>query len=184
MDREKVIVKKFLEAGFYLLLAVAIAWFVLTFVGQRTTVDGDSMYNTLHDKDELIVEKLSYRFGDPERYDVIVFNYYKSKDEEPAHYIKRIIGLPGETVSIENGRICINGEELDDTYGYLLDGVPMDGYSLNDNPMTLGEDEYFVLGDNRNNSIDSRRIGAVNRQDILGRAIFRMYPFDRIGTID
>lgn len=180
----KKIMQKFLELGFYLLLAVALTWFILTFVGQRTTVDGESMYPTLNDKDELIVEKVSYRFGKPERYDIVVLNYYKKRDAEPEHYIKRVIGLPGETVSIEDGIVYINDEPLEEIYGYYAGDMIMSAYNLEDNPMTLGDDEYFVLGDNRNNSLDSRKIGAIKESDIIGKAVLRLYPFDTFGTID
>ncbi len=172
--------KQILELAFYLLLAVALTWFILTFIGQRTTVDGDSMNLTLEDGDELIIEKLSYRFSDPERFDVIVLNYYKTKDSEPVYYIKRIIGLPGEEVAIIDGDIYIDGEILEETYGHYQDGAVLGSDTIT----VLGDDEYFVLGDNRNNSQDSRSIGPINRKDIVGKAIFRLYPFEKLGTFE
>lgn len=175
--------KAFLEISFYLFLVVALTYFVLTFVGQRTSVNGSSMYSTLENGDQLIVEKISYRFGAPKRFDIIVFNHIEEGKEEPVHYIKRIIGLPGETVQITDGKIYIDGEELREDYGYYINQEKMEGYDVLE-PMLIGEDEYFVLGDNRNDSLDSRKIGCVNKQDIIGKAVFRMYPFEKFGGIE
>ena len=129
--------------------------------------------------DNLIVDKISYRFQDPERYDIIVFPF---KYEEKTYYIKRIIGLPGETVQIDDaGNIYIDGELLEESYGKEV---------INDSgrasePITLQDDEYFVLGDNRNDSSDSRveSVGNIKRDDIIGRAWVRIYPFDSIGVL-
>ena len=98
----------------YLLVIVLLTWVIVTFVGQRTKVDGHSMEPTLSDGDNLIVDKLSYRFRDPERYDIIVFPYQHA---ENTYYIKRIIGLPGETVQVIDGYMYINGKKLDEHYG-------------------------------------------------------------------
>ena len=167
---------------FHLLVYVAVVFLVtflvITYVGQRTQVNGESMYPTLYDKDNLIVDKLSYRFRDPERYDIIVFPYqYKEK----TYYIKRIIGLPGETVQIMDGYVYINGEKLEEHYGREV----MEDAVLASEKITLGEDEYFVLGDNRNASEDSRfpDVGNIKRKDIIGRAWIRIWPLDRVGGI-
>ena len=132
----------------------------------------------MEDGDNLIVDKLSYRFHEIERFDVIVFRFQDSN----VHYIKRIIGLPGETVKIDDGTIYINGKVLEESYGTekMLDsGIAKD-------EITLGDDEYFVLGDNRNDSKDSRdpSVGKVPRSYIDGKAILRIYPFMKFGTID
>lgn len=164
-------------AVLYTAVVLGLTFLVLRYVGQRTTVSGWSMYPTLEDGDSLLVDKLSYRFRDPKRYDIIVFPYqYK----EHTYYIKRIIGLPGETVQILNGCVYINGEKLEsETYGYEV----MDSAGIAADPLILGEDEYFVLGDNRNNSSDSREpsVGLIRRADIVGRAFWRLRPF---GSID
>ena len=142
-------------------------------------VSGQSMEPTLSNGDNLIVDKISYRFRDPQRYDIIVFPY---KYEEDTYYIKRIIGMPGETVQVIGGYVYINGELLEsDIYG----AEPMESGQLADQPITLGADEYFVLGDNRNHSSDSRdpSVGVLKRSDLLGRAWVRIYPFDKIGFI-
>lgn len=168
----------------YIGAAVLITFFILHFVGQRTVVNGPSMQNTLHNGDNIILDKISYRFHDPERFDIIVFPV----ENEEKNYIKRIIGLPGETVQIINGFVYItdeNGEarQLEESYGaeIMLDSET--GDYLTTAQIKLGEDEYFVLGDNRNNSIDSRRIGPIDRDIIIGRAWVRIYPFDAMGKI-
>ncbi len=172
--------KEIMSWIFYILFVVVLTYLIIHFVGQRTVVDGRSMENTLHDGDNLIVEKLSYRFGDPKRFDIIVF---PPKGSPKEHYIKRIIGLPGETVQIDDdGNIFIDGELLEENYGketILNPGGAAD-------PITLGDDEYFVLGDNRNNSRDSRdreHVGNIKRKDITGRAWVRIWPLSDIGFL-
>ena len=156
-----------------------LSWLLVTFVAQRTDVNGTSMYPTLEDGDQLIADKITYRFRDPERFDIIIFPY---KYAENTYFIKRIIGLPGETVRIdEQGNIYINGEILEEDYGYetiLYAGLASE-------EIVLGEDEYFVLGDNRNVSEDSRYadVGNIKREDIVGRAWLRIYPFRRFGFV-
>ena len=163
----------------YIAIIVGLTWLIITFVGQRTSVSGHSMETTLQDGDQLIVDKISYRFRDPKRYDIIVFPY---QYEENVYYIKRIIGLPGETVQVKDGYVYINGEKLEsDIYGKEV----MQSAGIATEPITLGDDEYFVLGDNRNNSSDSRdpSVGILKRKDLLGRAWVRIYPFDKVGVI-
>ena len=159
------------------------------YVVQRTEVSGPSMENTLHNKDNILVEKLSYRFGDPKRFDIIVFYHFDDpeiRDKEDAScydfYVKRIIGLPGETVQIVDDTIYINGEPLEEHYGK----DPITEPGIADEPFTLDEDEYFVLGDNRKVSQDSRyeAVGNIAREDIVGKAWFRMYPFSKFGFLN
>ena len=130
------------------------------------------MYPYLHNKDQLMMDKLSYRFHDPERFDIIVFPVVRDGKEE--YYIKRVIGLPGETVQIIDGYVYINGEKLDENYGAEV----MNDAGRAAEPITLGDDEYFVLGDNRNDSKDSRHIelGAVDTRKILGKAVWLLIP--------
>lgn len=171
-----------IQFGICLFVAVLISFFIVHYVAQRTTVDGMSMYGTLNDGDNLIIEKLSYRFGDVERFDIVVFPYYDSAADMDVYYIKRIIGLPGETIQITDGKIYINGEVLEEDYGYYINDIPMSGYNAEEE-IYIGEDEYFVLGDNRNNSTDSRRIGCIRRDHIEGRACFRIFPLNKFGVI-
>jgi signal peptidase I len=167
------IVKDLINLCIYILVVIALCWVVLTYVGQRTEVSGDSMNNTLHSGDSLWIDKLSYHFKDPERFDIVVFPPYE--DEEDTYYIKRIIGLPGETIYIdEAGTIYINDEPLEgDVYGKEV--IEESHRGVASEPVTLGDDEYFVMGDNRNNSRDSRveEVGNVKRDQFTGKAVFR-----------
>lgn len=162
----------------YVGIVLAITFLIITFVGQRTHVSGESMENTLDDGDQLIVDKLTYRFHDPERFDIIVFPF-RYKDN--TYYIKRIIGLPGETVQIVDGEIYINGEVLEESYGREV----MQDAGLAAEPITLGDDEYFVLGDNRNYSSDSRdpSVALIHRKEIIGRAWLRIWPLNSFGIL-
>ena len=177
--KEHGIIRELLGWIIYILIIIGLTYLIITYVGQRTRVSGSSMETTLSDGDNLIVDKISYRFRDPKRYDIIVFPY---KYEENTYYIKRIIGLPGETVQVTGGYVYINGELLEsDIYG----AEPMADGGIASEPITLGADEYFVLGDNRNHSSDSRdpSVGILHREDLLGRAWVRIYPFDQMGVI-
>ena len=162
----------------YIIIVLAVTFLFITFVGQRTHVSGESMENTLDDGDQLIVDKITYRFKDPERFDIIVFPFHY---KENTYYIKRIIGLPGETVQIADGLIYIDGEVLQESYGSEVIQDP----GLAAEPITLGEDEYFVLGDNRNQSSDSRdpSVGLIHRDEIVGRAWLRIWPLDSFGIL-
>ena len=175
------VLKEFLNTAIYLLCVLGAVWIVITFVGQRTEVEGASMENTLHNGDNLIVDKLSYRFHDPERFDIIVSPFqYQSN----TYYIKRIIGLPGETVQImEDGSIYINGEKLEESYGREVNKPETIGRAAD--PIVLEEDEYFVMGDNRNNSSDSRTdmVGNIKREDIIGKAWLRIWPLSDFGVL-
>ena len=178
----KKVLKELFSTAIYLLIVLAITFVLIKYVGQRTVVDGSSMYSTLSDGDNLWVDKLSYHLGDPKRFDIIVFPPYE--DEKGIYYIKRIIGLPGETVQIDlDGNIYINGELLEENFGY--ETIDEDHIGRAISPVTLGADEYFVMGDNRNNSLDSRfeMVGNLKRSQLIGKAVFRMTPFSSFGKI-
>lgn len=168
-------VKDIIGMVVYFLIVVAVMVFVVKFIGQRTVVIGDSMQTTLSDGDNLITDKITYRFRDPKRFDIVVFPF---KENTSKLLIKRIIGMPGETVQIKNGKVYINGYELQENYGIAV----MNDAGLASEPILLGEDEYFVLGDNRNNSQDSRfsSVGNVSRSNLIGRAWVRLWPLDKI----
>ena len=174
----KEIIKELAGWLLYIVLIIALTWIVVTFVWQRTEVSGSSMETTLSDKDQLIVDKMTYRFRDPKRYDIVVFPY---QYQDNTYYIKRIIGLPGETVQILSEMVYIDGMRLDEHYGNEI----MENPGIAEEPLTLGEDEYFVLGDNRNNSSDSRAsdVGLIHRKDLIGRAWIRVWPLSQIGVI-
>ena len=175
------IMRELLNTAIYLLCVLGAVWLVITFVGQRTEVEGASMENTLHNGDNLIVDKLSYRFHDPERFDIIVFPF---QFQDNTYYIKRIIGLPGESVQImDDGSIYINGEKLEENYG--MEVIKPETIGRAAEPIELGDDEYFVMGDNRNNSSDSRTdmVGNIKRENIIGKAWLRIWPVSDFGVL-
>ena len=174
----KNILKEILSTSISILVVLVITFLIVKYVAVRTEVIGPSMEPTLQSEDNLIVEKVSYRFHEPERFDVIVFPF---RYAERTYYIKRIIGLPGETIQIdEDGNIYINGEILKENYGKEVIKSP----GLASEPILLGQNEYFVLGDNRNDSADSRdpSVGNVYRKDIIGKAWIRFWP--EFNTVD
>ena len=177
-EKSRGIAGEILSFLLYVVVVVGITFLIIHYVGHRTYVSGSSMENTLSDGDNLIVDKITYRFSDPKRYDIIVFPY---QYEENTYFIKRIIGLPGETVQIVDGIIYIDGEALQESYGREV----MKNSGLAADPVTLGEDEYFVLGDNRNDSTDSRdpSVGKIPRDRIIGRAWVRIWPLSKIGIL-
>ena len=179
-EQETSTAKNILSWILYIAAVIVLSFLCVTFVGQRTKVIGQSMYPSLHDGDQLIVDKISYRFRAPRRFDVVVFPY---RYEDNKRYIKRIIGLPGETVQIIDGEVYIEGEKLKDPYGETA-GL-MEDCGIAEEPLTLAEDEYFVLGDNRNNSKDSRfsDVGPIHRDELIGRAWLQLYPFDHFGFV-
>lgn len=165
------------------MIAVLIGFFIVTFVGQRTIVNGESMEPTLHDDDQLIIEKISPRFGWLQRGDIITIDVRDHKDvvrESPI--IKRIIGVAGDTVEVRNGKVYVNDKELEE--GYINGNnteVVTEGFAK----VTVPKGTVYVMGDNRlhNRSLDSRTIGPLEVKKVGGKAIFRFYPFDYFGTL-
>ncbi len=170
------------NTGLYFLCIFLVTAFILKFVGQRSVVDGSSMCDTLYDGESLWVNKWKYRFGEPERFDIVIFPY----DYEPdTYFIKRVIGLPGETVYIdEEGKIFINGEELKENYGREV--IKPENRGIAASEIVVGEGEYFCMGDNRNNSMDSRypNVGNIKKEKIIGKAVFRLFPFSSFGKVE
>ncbi len=176
--KKKSVVREFVNWILILVLLLGATFLIVHFVGERTVVSGESMYPALEDGDNLIVDKISYRFTNPKRFDIVVFPF---QYQDGVYYIKRVIGLPGETVQIQDGDIYINGRILQENYGN--EEIRNPGFASSE--ITLAEDEYFVLGDNRNNSRDSREpsVGNISGEDIIGKALFCIWPFDRIGLV-
>lgn len=146
----------------------------------RSQVDGHSMEPTFYGNDRLVVSRVNYLLGDPERGDILVFNSLNEREaEQGVMLIKRVVGLPGDTVEMQNQQVYINGEALDESY--IKEACQQS--RCPDDTWTLGEDEYFMMGDNRNNSRDSRRFGTVPITKIIGKVIFRYWPLSTLGTI-
>ena len=177
-EKSKPNIKKNLIAfGICVVIAIVIALIITNFVASQTKVEGNSMESTLENGDDIIVEKFSYLTNNPERYDIIVF-----RESESVNYIKRVIALPGETIQITEGKIYINERAIFDAYG----NAKMEDGGIAEKPIKLGQDEYFVLGDNRNASKDSRdkAVGVIKRDQIIGKAWLRVLPFDNFGKLE
>lgn len=167
---------------FVLVISLLTVLFIKLFYAPML-ISGNSMNPSLENKDVIIIDKRAYKDKDPERYDLIAFKYRFDYSQK---YIKRVIGLPGETVYISNNTIYIKDQddseysELKEYYG-IYEGDPQ---LVDCNPVTLGKDEYFVLGDNRYDSDDSRgSVGIVKKKTIIGKAVFRLFPFNGIGSL-
>ena len=149
------------------IVIVLVVVLIRTFIITPVRVDGDSMKNTLKNGDILLL----YKLGSINRLDIIVLD--EEKDNEKI--IKRVIGLPGETVAIKKGKIYVNDKVIDDEYAY--------GETSDYDKVTLEDDEYFILGDNRLISKDSRYFGPIKKSEIKGKIVFRLFPFTKIGMV-
>lgn len=164
------------EVVVFLLLAVLIVIPFRLFVAQPFVVDGASMEPTYANGEYLIIDQLTYRFAEPKRGDVVTFRY----PEDPSvFFIKRIVGLPGETVVVDDERVTVTTPGVG-TVELVEPYAKFDGPLFGRQSTTLGDDEYFVLGDNRPRSADSRVWGALPKENILGRAYLRLLPLDTI----
>jgi signal peptidase I len=180
-----------------LITALVIAVLIKTFLLQPFYIPSESMVPTIQINDRVMVNKLSIRFGTPDRFDVVVFTDPGAPEVRESllervtrsileavgvsvraeDLIKRVIGLPGETITIENGRVHIDGVPLHEPY--LQNGTHMPDFG----PVTVGEDEVFLMGDNRDFSLDSRAFGPVPISDVIGRAFMIIWPPSRIGGL-
>ncbi len=161
-----------------LLTAGVLAIGIRTFVAEARYIPSESMLPTLEVQDRLIIEKISYRFNDPQRGDVVVFqptDILRQQNYKDA-FIKRVIGIPGDTVQVSSGHVYVNGQMLEEQY---IEEAPEYDYG----PVTVPDDHYLVLGDNRNNSYDSHFWGFVPREKLVGKAFVRFWPFNRVGTL-
>ena len=173
LQNRKSLYKNILKQAFCFSIAFVLLVGEASVFGQGTKVVGTSMENTFMEGDSLFIDKLSYHFVEPKRFDIVVFPLQEK--EETLLYIKRIIALPGETIQIAGNAIYIDGEILEESYGKEAMEEGSEGIALT--PYKLEEDEYFVLGDNRNYSIDSRQahIGPIKRDEIIGKSAFRLW---------
>lgn len=166
-----------------LLIAFAIVFITRTFLFSPIIVDGPSMQPTLYDRDRMIVNKFIYRFQDPKRFDIIVFHASKQKD-----FIKRVIGLPGEHVAIKDDVLYINGEPVEEPYiTYDEHELIQSNFKLENLPGhydKIPEGYVLVLGDNRNNSTDSRRLGLISIEQIVGKANIIYWPLERFKIVN
>ncbi|PIT93023.1 MAG: signal peptidase I [Candidatus Harrisonbacteria bacterium CG10_big_fil_rev_8_21_14_0_10_38_8] len=162
-----------------LLIAFITVYVIRTFIGQPFLVSGASMEPSFEDGNYLLIDELTYRFRDPVRGEVIVFKY---PGDNKSFFIKRIIGLPGESIQIRNNEITVI--HTDGSQQTLLEDYTLDlEYKLRPRDMVLDEDEYFVMGDNRGNSFDSRNWGALEEKNIVGLVRLRLFPVNEIGTL-
>ncbi len=181
-DRPKrSLVRRVLEFIVTVAIGVALALLLTRFVIQRNTVIGSSMVPTLSDRDEVFVEKISRLFESGlKRGDIVTADMHeKTPKGDEVIIIKRVIGLPGERITIKEGGVYIDGVLLEEPY--LAEGVRTAPHNAVYADVTLGKDQYFLLGDNRTNSRDSRDIGPVARSEIEGKLILRLYPFSKFG---
>jgi len=176
----KRIIKEILILLVEMALVVGLAFCVIQFAVEKTEMIGVSMEDTLKDGDKMIINKFSYHFHDPKRFDVVVFK--QSNKEHNYYNVKRIIGLPGETIEIKDGVIYINDEVVTD----VIEADVIHNAGLAGEMIALDENEYFVLGDNRNNSEDSRfaNVGNITRDEIVGRAWIKLSPIQFVSQLN
>ena len=175
---EKRQMREFFSLILYVAGVVLLSIVLNKFVIQKVEVDGPSMNTTLKTGQQLMVQKVSYHFTDPKRGDIVVFQPPGYEDD--TLYIKRVIGVPGDRVQIIDGYIYLNGKKYDDPQWReeILDP------GIAEEEVTVGEGEYFVVGDNRNDSTDSREFGAVEKSRIMGEAVLRIWPLKKFGLLE
>ncbi|NTU99291.1 signal peptidase I [Candidatus Falkowbacteria bacterium] len=158
-----------------LVIIIPIRYFLI----QPFYVKGASMEPNFYDKEYLIIDEITYRFETPKRGDIVVFRYPQDPQE---YFIKRVIALPGEKVQLKNGDVYVFNKDNPDGFkldeAYLPAGLKT--YALSEDPVTVTDNQFFVLGDNRNSSRDSRYFGPVNKSFFIGKVLFRGWPFDRV----
>lgn len=170
MEEKKETVKKnYIKEFLPYFMIILVVVLIKTFVVSPIRVNGASMDPTLNDKDIMLLDEISYRFSDIERFDIVVVK------EEDEYLIKRVIGLPGETVEYKNDKLYIDGKYVKEDFKHK---------ETFDVSTTLGKDEYFIMGDNRTNSTDSRVFGPISRDKIMGKTTLTILPISRFGNKD
>jgi len=170
----------FLDLIETVVIALAVFVMIYLFLFQPHQVRGSSMYPNFQDGEYILTDKISYRLKEPQRGDVIIFRAPRNQEYD---YIKRIIGLPGDTVKIENNQMYINNQHLTEAYLPSFFSTHSGAFLHPGVGVVIPEDEFFVLGDNRSHSSDSREWGFVPRENIVGKALLRYWPTDRVGTV-
>ena len=185
MEQTKKEKNEFWEWSKALLIAFGLAWVIRFFLFTPIVVDGESMMPTLEDGDRMIVNKIGYEVGEPDRFDIVVFHAPEEKD-----YIKRVIGLPGDHVAYKNDQLYINGEPLPEPYldvkkEEIIEGALTEDFTLEDytEVSVIPEGYVFVMGDNRRYSKDSRMIGLVSMEEIIGNTSVIFWPPNEIGLV-
>lgn len=186
MEQTKKEKNEFWEWSKALLIAFGLAWLIRFFLFTPIVVDGESMMPTLEDGDRMIVNKIGYEVGEPDRYDIVVFHAPEEKD-----YIKRVIGLPGDHVAYKNDQLYINGEPQEEPYldlkkEEIIEGVLTEDFTLEDYAQVsvIPEGYVFVMGDNRRYSKDSRMIGLVSMEEIIGSTNVIFWPPSEMGLVE
>ena len=172
-EKKKTVGQEILSWILTFAVAIALALVIRTFIFEPVRVDGHSMDYTLADNEYMIVTKYDYLLGEPERFDVIICHY---PERGRTNFVKRLVGMPGDTVSMLNGTLYVNGEAIDEPYITNKANYNMQAYTLKD-------DEYFVLGDNRSSSNDSQIIGPISREQIKGHVRCVAFPFKNARTV-
>ncbi|BAY86830.1 signal peptidase I [Calothrix parasitica NIES-267] len=161
-------------------IALVLAFFIRTFIAEPRYIPSDSMLPTLETGDRLVIEKISYRFNSPKFGDIVVFQpppeLQRRGYSQDQAFIKRIIGTPGDTLKIDDGKVYLNGNILQEDY---IKEPPLQAFQL----VRVPQNQYFMMGDNRNDSNDSRYWGFLPKKNMIGKAIFRFWPLGRIGAI-
>ena len=168
------ILKELREWVVSLVVALAIVLVIRSFLFTLIRVDGPSMSDTLLNGDRLFVTVLDMRLNGPDRFDVVILHYPNRTE----NFVKRVIGIPGDTIEVKSGVLTVNGVEYDESY-LTPDRAKRFSMPSNDFTVTLGEDEYFVMGDNRDNSNDSRNVGVITRDKFVGKVRQIIFPFSR-----